>query len=112
MGSAKNRLAESAAEVHAARLVLERLAADIEARIAGRQDPGPTWNAQVSRDTAFVAQLATRATQRVFEASGGNALQESEPIQRIWRDVNAGHAHAYLDWDAAAEGWSNAILQA
>ena len=111
MGTAKNRLAESSAEVYAARLLLERTAADIDARIAGRRDSGPIWNAQVSRDTAFVAQLATRATQRVFEASGGSALQESEPIQRIWRDVNAGHAHAYLDWDAAAEGWSNAILQ-
>ena len=111
MGSAKNRLAESSAEVYAARLLLERTAADIDARIAGNQDPGPTWNAQVARDTAFVAQLATRATQRVFEASGGSALQDSEPIQRIWRDVHAGHSHAYLDWDTAAEGWSNAILQ-
>ena len=111
MGSAKNRLAESSAEVYAARLLLERTAADIEARIAGKQNPHPAWNAQVSRDTAYVAQLATRATQRVFEASGGSALQDSEPIQRIWRDVHAGHSHAYLDWDVAAEGWSNAILQ-
>ena len=99
------------AEAYAARLLLERTAAVIDARIAGNQDPHPTWNAQVTRDTAYVAQLATRATQRVFEASGGSALQDSEPIQRIWRDVHAGHAHAYLDWDVAAEGWSNAILQ-
>ncbi|MDE0886284.1 MAG: acyl-CoA dehydrogenase family protein [Myxococcota bacterium] len=110
MGSAKNRLAESSAEVYAARLLLERTAADIDARIAANRAPEPIWCAQVSRDTAFVAQLATRATQRVFEASGGGALQESEPIQRLWRDINAGHSHAYLNWDTAAEGWANAIL--
>jgi len=112
MGSAKNRLAESAAEVYAARLLLERTAADIDARITASRAPDSRWNARVSRDTAYAAQLATRATQRVFEASGGSALHESEPIQRIWRDVHAGHAHAYLDWDAAAEGWSTAVLEA
>ena len=110
MGSAKNRLAESSAEVYSARLLLERIAADIDTRITGKLEPGPSWYAQVKRDTAFVAQLATRATQRVFEASGGGALQNSEPIQRLWRDVHAGHSHAYLNWDAAAEDWSNAIL--
>ena len=110
MGSAKNRLAEASAEVYAARLLLERTTADIDARIAANRAPEPTWFAQVSRDTAYVGQLATRATQRVFEASGGGALQDDEPMQRLWRDINAGHSHAYLNWDAAAEGWSNAIL--
>jgi 3-hydroxy-9,10-secoandrosta-1,3,5(10)-triene-9,17-dione monooxygenase len=112
LGSAKNRLAESSAEVYAARLLLERTASDIDARLAAGRDPEPTWYAQVSRDTAFVATLAARATQRVFEASGGGALHDSEPIQRIWRDVNAGRAHALLNWDSAAENWASATLTA
>jgi 3-hydroxy-9,10-secoandrosta-1,3,5(10)-triene-9,17-dione monooxygenase len=109
MGVARMRLAESAVEVDAARLLLERNAREIdEWSAAGMPDNPP--NARWVRDTGYCAELSTRATQRVFEASGGGALQESEPIQRIWRDVNAGHAHAFLGWDQAAETWATAAL--
>ena len=67
-------------------------------------------NTRWARDTGYCAELCTRATQRVFEASGGGALQESEPIGRIWRDVNAGHAHAFLGWDQVAEMWAASVL--
>ena len=109
MGAARKRLAESAAEVAAARLLLERNAREIDEWLAARMPPGqpdPRW----IRDTGYCAELCVRATQRVFEASGGGALQESEPIQRIWRDVNAGRAHAFLGWDQAAEAWAGAAL--
>ncbi|MGH0029242.1 MAG: acyl-CoA dehydrogenase family protein [Myxococcota bacterium] len=106
MGSAKKRLAESAAEVEAARLLLERACGEIDACLAAGRLATPAETVRWIRDTAFCAELGTRATQRIFEASGGGALQESEPIQRIWRDVNAGHAHAFLNWDDAAEGWA------
>lgn len=109
MGVARMRLAESAVEVDAARLLLERNAREIDEWFAAGMPDHPP-NARWVRDTGYCAQLCTRATQRVFEASGGGALQESEPIQRIWRDVNAGHAHAFLSWDQAAETWATATL--
>ncbi len=106
---ARSRLAESAVEVEAARLLLERNAREIDEWLAAGMPDNPP-NARWVRDTGYCAELCTRATQRVFEASGGGALQESEPIQRIWRDVNAGHAHALLSWDQAAETWASAAL--
>ena len=110
MGGARKRLSESAAEVDAAALLLERAASEVDAHTAANSEPSPLELARWKRDIAFCAELCTCATQRVFEASGGGALQESEPIQRIWRDVNAGHSHAILAWDAAADDWANALL--
>lgn len=110
-GVARQRLAESAVEVDAARLLLERNAAEIDAWNATGQAADPPTLRWI-RDTGFAAELCARATQRVFEASGGSALRDSEPIQRFWRDVHAGHAHAFLNWDTAAEAWATGELGA
>lgn len=92
------RLAESSAEVDAARTLV--LAA------ADALDDQPTPNgfdtARIIRDTAYAAKLCNQATRRVFEAAGGSALHESQPMQRIFRDVTAGCAHARLMWDTQA----------
>jgi alkylation response protein AidB-like acyl-CoA dehydrogenase len=47
---------------------------------------------------------------RLFEASGGRALLESEPIQRFHRDVNAASHHQGISWDAAAEDFGRQAL--
>ena len=111
LGTSRKRLAESAAELSAARLLLEQAGRQIDATQARRDVPSREENARWIRDAAYCAELSTRAIQRVFEASGGGVLQETEPIQRFWRDVNAGHAHLFLGWDAAAESWAAAVLE-
>ncbi|MCH2171827.1 hypothetical protein MK489_13670 [Myxococcota bacterium] len=111
LGTSRKRLAESAAEIAAARLLLEQAGSQIDATEARGDVPSRQDNVRWIRDAAYCAELCTRATQRVFEASGGGALQETEPIQRYWRDVNAGHAHLFLSWDAAAENWAASVLE-
>ena len=90
------RLGEASAEVDAARTVVLAAADDLDA------DPAPdeAVTARIVRDTAFAARLCNRATQRLFEAAGGAELRESGELQRIFRDVTAGCAHARLQWDA------------
>lgn len=92
------RLGEASAEVDAARTVVLAAADDLDA------DPTPdaSVTARIVRDTAFAARLCNRATQRLFEAAGGAELQESRELQRIFRDVTAGCAHARLQWEAQA----------
>ena len=51
-----------------------------------------------------------QAVNRLFEASGGRAISESEAIQRFHRDVNAGSHHQGLSWDAAAEDFGRQAL--
>ena len=49
--------------------------------------------ARVRRDQVRAGQLAVAAVGRVFANSGGGVLHLTNPIQRAWRDVNAGALH-------------------
>jgi 3-hydroxy-9,10-secoandrosta-1,3,5(10)-triene-9,17-dione monooxygenase len=88
------RLAESAAEVEAAR---DRLLANFEEMMrlvrAGQEIP-LTQRARYRWDAAKATDWSVRAVDRLFEASGGRAIFLDNPIQRAWRDVHAMRAHA------------------
>ena len=103
------RLAESAAETNAAELVLLEAARRLD-RLATEEHPDPVEVASIGRDTSYGVRLCASAVDRLYEASGGSALQASEPIQRLWRDVHAARSHAILTWDAAAMAYGQARL--
>jgi hypothetical protein len=46
----------------------------------------------------------------LYEASGANVMRADEPMQRLWRDVNAARSHAILTWDHAANIYGKALL--
>ncbi|MDA0791202.1 MAG: acyl-CoA dehydrogenase family protein [Proteobacteria bacterium] len=104
--SAMIRLSEASAEVDAARLVALS-AADL---LDLNPSPNGFITARIIRDTAYAARLCNQATRRVFEAAGGSALHESRPIQRIFRDVTAGCAHAKLQWDGNALPYASMLV--
>lgn len=88
------RLAESAAEVEAAR---DRLLANFDEMMglarAGAEIP-LTRRARYRWDAAKATDWSLRAVDRLFEASGGRGIFLANPIQRAWRDVHAMRAHA------------------
>jgi alkylation response protein AidB-like acyl-CoA dehydrogenase len=104
------RLAEASAEVDTAR-TLHR--ADVRT-ILDRADQGgsfsPLERAGYLRDAAFAVNLCVQAVNRLYAASGARALKDSEPIQRLHRDVHAASHHAALGWDAAAEQFGRQVL--
>jgi 3-hydroxy-9,10-secoandrosta-1,3,5(10)-triene-9,17-dione monooxygenase len=88
------RLAESAAEVEAAR---DRLLGNFEVmmRQARAGDEIPlAQRARYRWDAAKATDWSVRAVDRLFEASGGRGIFLANPIQRAWRDVHAMRAHA------------------
>ena len=104
--AARVRIAESAADIDAAALVLG-LAADECDRLGRVAAPEPLAEGRVLRDTAYGVRLCARAVDRLYEASGGAALADTEPW---WRDVMAVRSHAILTWDPAANAFANAYL--
>ena len=106
---ARIRIAEASAEIDAAELVLLGAAERCDA-LGSSQEPTATEEARITRDTAFAVRMAAQAVDRLMAASGGSALGEDEPLQRLWRDANGVRLHAVLSWDTAASVYANALL--
>ncbi len=107
--AAARRIAESAAEVNAAEVVLAEASRRLVA-LGADPDPDPAAVASIHRDTAYGVRAAANAVDRLFAASGGSSLRAGEDIQRMWRDVNAARSHAILAWDASAQAYADALL--
>jgi 3-hydroxy-9,10-secoandrosta-1,3,5(10)-triene-9,17-dione monooxygenase len=97
------RLAEAAAEVDTARTVHR---AGVR-QILERSGQDGVWSAEErvrsARDATYGVKLCVQAVDRLYAAAGARAIMESDPIQRLHRDVNAAAHHAALSWDSVAE---------
>ena len=106
----KLRLAEASAEVDTARTLHS---ADVR-EILDRSTKGGSFTllerARYLRDASFVVNLCVQAVNRLYQASGARAIMDTEPIQRLHRDVHAASHHAALAWDAAAEQFGDVAL--
>lgn len=109
-GSVQNRVAEASASIDAARRILVGNCADIMVDAAQEEPPSLLEKARLRRDVAFAAQLARRAVDLLFDASGGGALFLTHPAQRALRDSRAACAHIALNWDAAASIYGRVVL--
>jgi 3-hydroxy-9,10-secoandrosta-1,3,5(10)-triene-9,17-dione monooxygenase len=104
------RLAEAAAAVHAARLVMTSRCDQASALAEHARVPSLDEKVALRRDGAYAAKLCTRAVDLLFEASGGDALYDQRDIQRAFRDVHAANSHNALTWDVAASLYGKVAL--
>jgi len=92
--STQVQVAESAAEIDAARLAVRRNLADLMSVAEAGGTPSLELLARADRDQILAARHAVAAVDRIFATSGGRALSLDNPLQRAWRDIHAGAAHA------------------
>jgi alkylation response protein AidB-like acyl-CoA dehydrogenase len=104
------RLAEASVEVDAARELHRRAIRKMLEKAERGEEFTPLERARYRRDKTFAAKLCVQAVNRLFEASGGGAIFESEAIQRCHRDAHAASHHQGLSWDAAAEDFGRQSL--
>jgi 3-hydroxy-9,10-secoandrosta-1,3,5(10)-triene-9,17-dione monooxygenase len=95
-------LAESAAEVDAARARLLANFAEMMRLVSAGKEIPLTHRARYRWDAAKAVEWSVQAVDRLFEASGGGGIYLSNPIQRAWRDVHAMRAHAGNNPEKAA----------
>jgi 3-hydroxy-9,10-secoandrosta-1,3,5(10)-triene-9,17-dione monooxygenase len=89
----QHRLAESAAEIDAAReRMLGSFAEMMRLARAGQEIP-LTQRARYRWDAGKAIEWSVRGVDRLFEASGGRGIFLGNPIQRAWRDIHAMRAH-------------------
>lgn len=104
------RLAESEAEVQAARSLMKQDSREIFERARRFELPTLNDRARYRRDQAYIARLSVRATDRIFEASGGRGLFDSNALPRFHRDIHAASHHFSLAWDGPAQQYGQIKL--
>ncbi|XXZ60985.1 acyl-CoA dehydrogenase family protein [Sorangium sp. So ce341] len=98
----QSRLADAAAAVDAARLVLDRDITDVELTAAQGRRVSVETRIRNRRGHAYAAKLSHSAVQALFSCVGGSSLALDQPVQRMWRDANAIAQHITLNWDAVS----------
>lgn len=98
----QTRVAEAAATLDAARLLLQRDTRDVERSVLAGSVVGIDMRIRNRRDHGYAARLLTQGVNAMFEAVGGGGLNLSNGIQRAWRDVNALSRHISMNWDAVS----------
>ncbi len=101
--AAQMRLAESAAEIDAARMLIMDACQRMDDDAAAGVMPDEAARVRYRRNAGYAVRLCKRAVDRLFEASGGSGLRDGAPLQRAFRDLHAVSAHAILSWDSTAE---------
>jgi alkylation response protein AidB-like acyl-CoA dehydrogenase len=100
----QRRTGEAAAELDAARLLVERMCDDFDAAAAEDRPPlDLKLRARLRRDAAYIVELSRRAVDRIFAVSGAHSIYDPSALQRLHRDIHTASHHQMVDFDAAAE---------
>ncbi|HKS89877.1 MAG TPA: acyl-CoA dehydrogenase family protein [Stellaceae bacterium] len=94
------RLAEAAASVEAAELVLLTDMREAMAKLRRGEEITVADRIRARRNQAYATRLAVTAVEALNASTGGAGLHLDNPIQRAWRDANAVARHVSLNWDA------------
>jgi len=95
------RVARAAGDIDAAWLTLSQNMTELMGHVrAGEPIPMPL-RLRIRRDQVLGTERAVGAVDLLFENSGGRALKNGTAIQRFWRDVHSGRAHAINDPERA-----------
>ena len=98
----QSRLAEAAAAVDAAILLIDRDTTEVEQIASSGQVISVDKRIRNRRNHAYATKLSQGAVETLFAAVGGNGLALDQPLQRMWRDSNAIARHISLNWDAVS----------
>jgi indole-3-acetate monooxygenase len=70
-----------------------------EEALAGRV-PSPARQAEARAASTYITEVAQRVTTAAFQAAGGTALFDSNPLQRCYRDIAAAGQHFIVSQSA------------
>ena len=95
----QQRLAESAGEIKAARLLLEASNELLHGRGVARQTLVPAELVEQARDRTMIAKLCVSAVTRLVGQMGALGIFDENPVQRHFRDLNAMATQIAVNYD-------------
>ncbi len=109
-GPTQVRMAEAAAEIQSAALLINDALAEFERLMATGARPDLEHRTRVKWQAAYAAELCRRAVDRLFAGSGAHAVYAASPLQSAFRNINVAAQHASIDFDTAAEQYARLRL--
>ncbi|WP_430461530.1 acyl-CoA dehydrogenase family protein [Thalassolituus sp. LLYu03] len=88
------RIAESDAELRGARLQMEANFNEVMATLERGDDLELLDRGRIRFDHCNLVDMADKAADRIFVASGARSLMVNQPIQRLYCDIQAARVHA------------------
>ena len=110
LGPVQARIAEAAACVEFAEVVLRRDWRELESGTLAGEFPGMETKLRWKRNVAFAMNLVVRAIDTLMPAAGAGGLSLNLPLQRQFRDIHAASAHIALTWDVHAAAYGQSAL--
>ena len=104
------QIAEAAMLIDSAHLHAGRAADDIDNAMRLGVIPDLAARARIRMDCSRAVHCAKQAVDVLMHASGGSAFAESNPLQRIWRDVNTAALHGILTHATNLEMYGRILL--
>ena len=104
------RIAESAAEIDAARLLILTTARRAMDTLGSGEKLSLERRAESRRNACYAAMIARRSVDRLFEGAGGHGLYLDNDLQRGMRDAKAAVAHLALGWDMGGTTYGRVAL--
>jgi 3-hydroxy-9,10-secoandrosta-1,3,5(10)-triene-9,17-dione monooxygenase len=109
-GPTQVRLAEAAAEIHSADLLLHDVLGEFDRLMATGERFDNSHRVRAKWQAAYSVELCRRAVGRMFAGSGAHAVYTPSALQAAFRNVNVGAQHASVDFDNSAELYARARL--
>ena len=109
-GAVHMRVAQSSAEIDAARTVMLRDCREAMEIVERGERLSVEQRARNRRDIAYVAFQCTRALDRLFASSGAGSIFLDNEAQRLLRDIHAIGQHIALSWDVAGSTYGRVMF--
>ncbi len=103
-------LGESASKIHAAELLLYRIADDIDDYARRGEKMPMEIRGRIRMDICLGPRLCRDAVQDLLTIGGAAGLSLKSPIQRAFRNLQATCMHGFLLYDAGAEIYGKILL--
>ena len=104
------KLAEASGEIDAARVQMLDNLGDAWSYVTAGEDVPLDVRARARRDQVLAAKRATDAANTIFSLAGGRGLSLKSPIQRLWRDAQAGSHHVVNGADQALTSYGAYLM--
>jgi alkylation response protein AidB-like acyl-CoA dehydrogenase len=103
-------MADAVSLIDTATLHALRAADDLDGAVAAGHTLELAARARILMDTAVAARRTREAVDLLLNIGGASSFAESNPIQRIWRDLETASRHALASDNLNREVYGRALL--